>query len=344
MSGDRHHILPRFLLKGFASRSEGGKIYTWVYPRNQTPVEANIRRVGVEKYFYGKQGELSVDDDLTKFEGKYAPLLDQLREHIGEIGVPDQNIAKFVTHLAIRTKHLRESMRESSEFMIEKISGYLSHPTNLKAAMLGKLGREEFKKSLKNSQIPRSLRRKSQKLFHHIVPAFVDAKKTEMQIFYKDMYESIKNSLPNIVKNCHNEGLSKGLTPDPRVEEYSRLRWFVNDCDGPLILGDVGCLFETKDNKFKSLNFKDDVIKNIFLPISDKRMLIGTSQSQIKSIINFKLINKEIIKNSKDFFICSKCSPDIMSLNHLIGTEAAIISKEELDIIARNVVSEYKKR
>jgi hypothetical protein len=56
MAGDRQHILPRFLLKGFASRIEGEKIYTWVYPRNSPPVEANIRKVGVEKHFYGKQG------------------------------------------------------------------------------------------------------------------------------------------------------------------------------------------------------------------------------------------------------------------------------------------------
>lgn len=136
MAGNRQHIIPRFLLKGFVGREKGGKLYTWVYPKNKPPSEANIRRVGVERHFYGKQGEMSVDDDITEFEGKYALLLDELRQSPGEIEIFDTRVPNLVTHLVTRTKHFRDSFRESMEFLMQKMTEYFSNSNNLKEAML----------------------------------------------------------------------------------------------------------------------------------------------------------------------------------------------------------------
>lgn len=79
MAGIRHHILPRFFLKGFASKFVGQEAFTWVYRREGKIFEANILNVGVEKHFYGKAGELNVDDEITDVERGFAILLDQLR-------------------------------------------------------------------------------------------------------------------------------------------------------------------------------------------------------------------------------------------------------------------------
>ena len=104
----RQHVLPRFLMKGFASRTEGKEIYTLVYRTEVKPFEANITKVGVEKYFYGKEGELSVDDEITELEGKYAPLIDELRNIQGNIEITDQRTPDLITYLVIRTKHVPE--------------------------------------------------------------------------------------------------------------------------------------------------------------------------------------------------------------------------------------------
>jgi len=79
MAGIRHHILARFLLKGFASKVSGDQTFTWVYRKEGKVFESNIINVAVERYFYGKEGELSVDDEITEIEKTFAPLLSSLR-------------------------------------------------------------------------------------------------------------------------------------------------------------------------------------------------------------------------------------------------------------------------
>jgi len=71
MSGSRHHVIPRFLIKGFATDKKSGKgfsqsskkskkknqqFYTVVHENNNI-YSANINNVFVEKFFYGKKGE-----------------------------------------------------------------------------------------------------------------------------------------------------------------------------------------------------------------------------------------------------------------------------------------------
>ena len=126
MAGTIQHILPKFLLKGFASRIQKKEVLTWVYRKDKPPFETNIKNIGAERNFYGKEGKLSVDPEITDFEGKYAPLLDELRAIRKNQEIYDPRIANFITHLAIRTKHIREFFRESSEFIIERMSDFFS--------------------------------------------------------------------------------------------------------------------------------------------------------------------------------------------------------------------------
>src|SRR5688572_19177912 len=123
MAGQRHHILPRFLLKGFASRTDGQKAFTWVYRKEGDPFEASTRDVGVEKHFYGKAGETDVDGRITAIETQYANLVDDLRTRkAGEVShLP---VAELVTHLWVRTKHLPDSLRLSSEFLFAAMWEY----------------------------------------------------------------------------------------------------------------------------------------------------------------------------------------------------------------------------
>ncbi|MGB8991964.1 MAG: DUF4238 domain-containing protein, partial [Desulfobaccales bacterium] len=182
MAGNRQHILPKFLLKGFPNRIENGKIFTWVYPRNQKPIEANIRKVCVEKYFYGKLGESSADDDITKLENEYAPLLDELRVRKMDGEISDQRIPQLITHLVIRTKHIRDSFRESSEYLAGKILAYLSKFDNLKAALLSKpeLINGFIEENLRDYQGPQVEKDTLRQLIPILYPAFLDTLKKEM--------------------------------------------------------------------------------------------------------------------------------------------------------------------
>src|SRR2546421_3400407 len=109
MAGKRQHVLPRFLLKGFASRTVGEKVFAWVYRKHGSPFETVIENISVEKHFYGKDGEITADDTITDLESGYAYLIDTLRQQRHGYEIPDSTVSEFVTHLAIRTHHLRES-------------------------------------------------------------------------------------------------------------------------------------------------------------------------------------------------------------------------------------------
>jgi Protein of unknown function (DUF4238) len=65
MAGRRQHTIPRFLLKGFASKTAGKEVFLWLYRQDTDAIETNIKNVSAEKDFYGKAGELSVDDQIT---------------------------------------------------------------------------------------------------------------------------------------------------------------------------------------------------------------------------------------------------------------------------------------
>jgi hypothetical protein len=82
MAGKRHHIIPRFLMKGFASRVDGENIFTWVYRKKSNPFEANTKNINIENYFYGKENENAyADDKITLLEkNKLSPLVNELRD------------------------------------------------------------------------------------------------------------------------------------------------------------------------------------------------------------------------------------------------------------------------
>lgn len=341
MAGNKQHILPRFLLKGFASRIEGEKIYTWVYPRNSPPVEANIRKVCVEKHFYGKEGELCVDGDITKFESEYAPFLDELREYPEQIEIFDPRIPILITHLITRTKHIREIFRDLSEIIVEQLSDYFSDFNNIEAMILGKYGKVEMEKRFKEIKGSRSFRRKSIKLLKRKLPAVLHANKNEMLIFYQNIFENINNALPRMIKEGHIKSLLQEFISNPRVEDYKQLKWIVLFSERSIILGDMGCLSETMGlGNFKIITFKNDKIKNIILPISDKKLLIGTSLNELPDM-DIKLLNEEIVKHSREFFISSNKSAEISSLVPLIGNKKEIVAMEDVEQMAREIFSKY---
>ena len=136
-----------------------------------------------------------------------------------------------------------------------------------------------------------------------------------------------------MIKEGHIKALAKSLVPEPRAEDYRSLHWFVGKSEMPLVLGDFGCLFEMEaPGRFRTFNNNDDPIKNIFLPISSNRILVGTALSTAPPI-DGRVINCATAKCCREFFISSESSPVLDGLMSLIGEESEIISKAELEAI-----------
>ncbi|MBA3569153.1 MAG: DUF4238 domain-containing protein [Pyrinomonadaceae bacterium] len=134
--GDPTPHPPKFLLKGFASKVDEQEVFTWVYRKEGKVFEANTLNVSVEKHFYGKTGELNVDDEITDIEKRFARLLDALRNEDHTCATLDPNLPEFVGHLSSRTKHLRDSFIDSTEFLTSTLFTYLGDEKNFRTWIL----------------------------------------------------------------------------------------------------------------------------------------------------------------------------------------------------------------
>jgi len=336
MAGDRHHILPRFLLKGFASRISGKEVFTWAYRKDGTIFEPNTTKISVEKHFYGKEGEVSVDAEITDLEDEFANLLDELRAREEGIEITGLKIPEFIAHLCIRTKHLRDSFLESSEFLMDRISEFLSDYNNIKKLLANNFNLEGFEKILEDQQIPQPYRPLVRWFLQNMDSDF--GQESILRIFFQTVTVELKKVTPKATKEGHIKAMAKNIIPEVRTEDYRLLHWFICKSKTPLILGDSGCLFElVGPQRFKSINDKNDKIANIFLPISSDRMLIGRAISSAPQV-DSKAINEVIAKSSREYFVCSERSEEIASLLALIATDSELISKEDIEQIVKGLL------
>lgn len=356
MTGKKHHILPRFLQKGFAwkSNEENNKFLAWEYRKNgKINIAKPIDDIGREKYFYGKAGEANADPQITNKErNKFAPLVTELRnnkisEQVEEIN--DDRIPELIAHFCIRNKHIRDSFRKSSEYIFKELNTYLTKKG--KSFELIKSyynNNENIFKLVNNDDITPEERNINLAIINSVL---YDSKKNKQienirEEFERKIVFSIKQILKQyeeniftMVKEAHNTNLSKEPVPQVRTEKYRSLRWYIFYSKSPFILGDVICLFELKDNTY---NFIDDnkEIKNIFLPISTNKILIGTTKKS-KPKINLKKLKQIYVKHCQDYFISEISNKEMDALCPYIGESSDIISKNELDKILEEVITQY---
>ena len=342
MAGSRQHILPRFLLKGFASRVQDKKVFSWVYRKGFEAFEASIRDICVEEDFYGKNDELSVDSEITKLEPDFALLLDEVRNTEDRAEVINPKIADFITHLCIRTKHLRDSTRESYEYLVLKLEEYLSDFNNLKDHVFDSPLMIDCVLENISKQIPVSEDQKNQlkQLLPYFISKYFNGKQFEIEALTLYFFQQVKTIPRKKIKESHIKALTKNTIPEPRAEMYRNMHWFVLNTDVPLLLGDVGCVFEVEGkNHYRALTGKNDEIKAIYLPISSKQMLVGTA-FLTPPPIDYHIFIEKYVKCCREFFICPKPSPHNYLIAQKIGLDSDLISKEELDRIVLNLFNE----
>lgn len=109
-SSSFHSSVPQ---RGFYSRvvrhqSKDDDYYAWVFQKDRT-YNANIKAISVEGQFYTLDDNSSVDDKITKAEGPMAEFVGHLRTCPDESKIDSQAAAKLIAHIAIRTRHIRQT-------------------------------------------------------------------------------------------------------------------------------------------------------------------------------------------------------------------------------------------
>jgi hypothetical protein len=348
MSGKRQHFLPKFLLKGFSSRNVGDQIYVWAARKNSAVFEPNIDNVGVAGDFYGESGQGTIDEAITDTESKFASLIESLRVETKIVPIREPTIADFVTHLMIRTKHLRDAFLDSSQQLFDCLLNLMADPASLQQ-MMDKHIRENpdhIKSRIDNilKKVKLSKKRKlrlsrslsdfaTQHVLSHIynvAPIFDEFRKVN------------RERLRVAIQDGHCRALMKAVVPEPRAVECRKLCWYlITPTDEDMVLGDLGPLTEEMPgNKFRVLPSDPDKISRIYLPIASRHVVVGTREESAPRFVA-NVLNGAIARHSQEFLIgCSRSL--VEDCSRVLGTRSAFITEHEMEAMMKDLITDLR--
>lgn len=345
MSGKRHHFIPQFLQRGFASHSTTKDYYTWVYRKGDVnPFNTNIKNTGVEGYFYSEDKESTLDDIITDAETEFGKFVDELRFNDDIQKIDNKVAARLIAHLEIRTKNIRDSFRNVGTLLLDEMTNFLQDQENCErfvkkqiALEAGKMVEEELRKV----NIPRTLlpiyRQKIVPLISEKIPEMTENMRNLMRCISLNTSTFMEKS----AKSGHIKALLNTHTPPIKVSEYEKLSYQVlSTRDFKIPLGDSGVIFNIEgEQAFKPYCDKDNNLLAVVLPISSTRILVGTA---IKCSINIREIPKAIAACSLEYFICSEDSIENQILTEHISRSAKLVNDIELEQILNDFIMEVQ--
>ncbi len=344
VAGKRHHTIPQFLQRGFASSGEGAAARIWMYRKGHPGRQVGIADTAVERFFYGDPSDPELDEAITRLEYEYVPLIDDLRSRGNGELIRSTLIPEMVAHLAVRTRYIRQySIRTVTELTDQIAQELRREGTATRHVMeaIERPGPEREKietaafahggadgvslvKSPKGRRLIEAHLRNNQG-FPHAIDADIDEFVAEM-----------KRQLPEAIRGAMNAAMLNNLRLPIRADSYRKLRWhvvFVKDC---VLLGDTVIVAETAgQRRFKPLDDRGDHIHRIYLPIAADRLLVGSHGRECPKISEREL-NQVLARCSYEFFL-SSIQLGAESTEEL-GKWSGLLSERELKKIRRELI------
>jgi hypothetical protein len=336
MAGKRHHIIPRFLLKGFASRQEGDRLFAWTFRKGAAPLEINIDNIGVEKSFYGKEG---TDEIITELEThELSEVVESFRKRTMTERVDREGPSMLVAHVMVRTRALRESFLSSTKYVTERLRDGLLMEGKLEKVLLDRIlhNPEALLSSLpgitgaKKQMLISLLQRNASTIFPFLRPQLHAAIERYLAEFV--------GILPERVKEAHNKSLLEQPRPELRVQGLRSLDWSVIVFSTGLIISDVGPIARIGTGALRSLTDKDDEIREVFLAVSASHLLFGTRNSEVPNLSTDSL-NEIFARRTFEHFVSASNGPREIGLHGILGNDSDIFPKEMLNAVCESVLS-----
>jgi hypothetical protein len=333
MAGRRQHDIPRFLQKGFASRTDGKKAFVWMHRRGHEGIEVETSNVGLETDFYGKSGPATLDEQITQLETDYSNLVADLRTRPHGYRVEEPSVPNLIAHLCVRTRFLRHAFKDAALQTIDHVYHSLQDEEILRGLVL------HHPAFQKHANRFRTLGAAPEEV-EGLMLKLLENNRAKIAAALERFTHEARASATDGVRDAHNRSLSEDPSATERAGSYARLGWFIVEAKEPLLLGDSVCVFETAGGRrFKPLDDKGDDIRRILLPISSDRLLVGTASGACPEL-DFHLVTKAVIRCSYEYFISPCKLPAESSLVKSIGEWSALIGSNELSIALDELVKE----
>ncbi len=345
MAGKRQHFIPKFLQEGFIDSTRRGKKSTWVFRRDTQPFNTNIANVGVEGKFYTSDQDTTVDDAITKDENDFSVLLNEIRSESHSV-LSDSNLPRLIAHLEIRTRNLRENLFQVSEFLVSQIVDFMSNEEMftswLKSTIYDRpsIIRESIEQHIKEHNFPEFFIEPLLMMATRAGPDLIDQNKPEYITQVSLFREIFHRDLRKLIKGSHIKALKKSIAPDAKIEWYEHLIYKVVSVskNNSMILGDSTVIFHTESARiYKPFLEESDKLLAVYLPISSNQVLVG---SKYPFSILPSDIQEAAARCSLEYFIADANTDRNRTLQTIVGSNAQLLSKEEMKSMIDTVFSE----
>lgn len=338
MAGRKQHYIPQTLQKGFTFAGNGKKSQLYHFTKNLQTFSTSTEGSGATRDFYSNpivDGFGSVDDLITDFEATFLGGELQKWRSMHNEKVDSESAAVVVTHLAIRTDHIRNVFSQLTNTIFDQFDTLVKDPIRLRQFLgidspeqnetltasirsaLTPYGADEY--PAKDRQFIESLVCFKLRETFSEFPGGVDDSLFPIQ-------KLIVPEIPRIVGKSQSNVLKDSMAPKARVNELSKLDWHVIDvCSnvGHFILPDCVVVANTiLSSEFKPYTFADSEVESIgiiIMPITSSQLLVGCRGSVN---IDQTVLNQQFAKCSINFFISSRNDEDVLILANSIGMSA----------------------
>ena len=338
MAGNRQHVIPRFLQRGF-SNEKNGKYFTNWYRKDCFKENMIVENIGLENKFYSHYGDSSVDKKITENETySYSRILNSLVD--GSYNLDNRkDLAEFIYHMEIRTKNLRENMIDSWAYFGEQLKNRLLDKETLIDYFQRnpKTIKELLQNELNKLPILASLHEQYNSMFFDNVQLWLpNAAEKMLSTLVPKFEQEIISKIPEIVKKVQLDVLVS--SEDKKSNIYKNMHYKVLKTNQSLILGDSIVIFEVSgERKFKPFYESNDDLKCIYIPLDSYSLLYATPNPEDKP--NVDGINKAIAQCSFDFFISKFHSDECQIFRSEIGKNVFIVTTEYIDEILSKIIA-----
>jgi len=320
----RQHFLPRFLLKGFASRSRRDSHFIHVFQKSRAPHETNTINVAVVGDFYGRGADSSVENGLREREREHAAVLDRIRME----GLIDENrivLGEFVRQLLVRTRHMRDLTVDVVATLSVMMAGLLRTPQAQEH-----LKQEISERALRDETFWAKVRTLGLNFTEQQMKYLVDWAMTQIDvpsIAHQHAEALAMMDILGAVTAGQIGGLRRAIAERPVLPDD--VVWSLIKTEPHfLILGDLAVIGRTADGYSHPMQ-PDAGLQAILLPIGHQHLLVGALTSMQRTL-NPEEVNLASVELSRDFFLSSRNSERERQYQARLGARAQFSGLSEM--------------
>lgn len=326
----RHHVIPTFLQRRFASRIEKEKAWIYQYKKSGEIREMSVKDTAVvNKFFFAEE---NIDPILSQSEGDLAAILssiDQGRD-VSEYG---ELIGRNVWLLAFRAASCRQAVKNAMTTLIETISS--GDFNRFKPAIRKKLNLEiekivEDHLGIKHGEITKFLRKNE-----------INALKIKVK---KELTRSNLNFMGSIIKLALDDGYIKNMIKSAHVSSVKKLglsitmpehlrlfKWKVVRIEADkLAISDSMVFALTNTDTVQPLFVSNDNLNKIFFPIDSNSYILGSTHDR-NEFIPISFIKEGIAMTSQNLFLANSYDEDLDRFRNLIGRNCELLSGDTIE-------------